>query len=134
MTPNFKTFTGQPAGAKSHSLTAALDGKEATTLADFYQKMTAIFHLPDYFGKNLDALSEVLSDLSWIKEKHVDFIIRNYNDLLSKETPEVRLNVLRVLNQAGDEWKQAKGPHKLDFHIHVEASPEFDKDLKTVAG
>lgn len=35
----------------------------ATTTTEFYDALAAALHLPDYFGRNLDALWDVLTDL-----------------------------------------------------------------------
>jgi RNAse (barnase) inhibitor barstar len=43
-----------------------IDGPACLTLADCYQSLQQQLSIPDYFGKNLDALDEVLSDLDWL--------------------------------------------------------------------
>ena len=62
-----------------------IDGFACLTLADCYQSLQQQLDIPDYFGNNLDALDEVLSDLDWLDEKYVKIIIANISKLLSKE-------------------------------------------------
>lgn len=62
-----------------------IDGVACLTLADCYQSLQQQLSIPDYFGKNLDALDEVLSDLDWLEEKNVKIIIANLSKLLANE-------------------------------------------------
>lgn len=41
---------------------------------------------PDYFGFNMDSISDCLRDLSWLKEQTVNIVIINSIQLLSKST------------------------------------------------
>ncbi len=76
-----------------------IDGLGCLTLADCYQSLQQQLSIPDYFGNNLDALDEVLSDLDWIEEKNVKIIIANYSRLLSKELGR-KQDFLKVLENS----------------------------------
>lgn len=39
----------------------SLNGKAIQTADDFYDRISSVFDLPDHFGRNLDALWDVLS-------------------------------------------------------------------------
>ena len=54
-----------------------IDGNACDTLDKCYASLVQQLSLPDYFGFNLDALEEVLSDLNWVKEEKVHIIILN---------------------------------------------------------
>ena len=41
-----------------------LDGNNMTTLEAAYDEFEQVFALPDYFGRNLDALEECLAELA----------------------------------------------------------------------
>ena len=41
-----------------------LDGKYMTTRADAYSHIDKVMRMPEYFGKNLDALQDCLDELS----------------------------------------------------------------------
>lgn len=40
-----------------------LDGNNFTGVESFYKEVSRVFSLPDYFGNNLDALYDVLTDI-----------------------------------------------------------------------
>lgn len=40
-----------------------IDGNNFTGVGSFYQEVCRVFSLPDYFGNNLDALYDALSDI-----------------------------------------------------------------------
>lgn len=44
--------------------TYILDGNNLTTLDRAYDEFERVFDLPDYFGRNLDALEECLADMA----------------------------------------------------------------------
>ena len=49
-----------------------IDGTGIRTKADFYDAVAAALSFPDWFGRNLDALSDCLRDLSWLPDgEHV---------------------------------------------------------------
>ena len=128
---NFKIFKGTLPTPLLGTLSASIDGNQTPSLNELYAHLKLALHLPDYFGNNLDALSDVLCDLSWVKEHKVDIVITNYSGFLAKETTHTRQDVLKILNDAADEWKKAKGKNKLSFQLHLEANPLFDADIKT---
>jgi RNAse (barnase) inhibitor barstar len=46
-----------------------------------FRDIGAALHFPSYYGQNLDALAECLSDLSWIPATMVVLVIRNFSFL-----------------------------------------------------
>lgn len=92
--------TSQPSiNIAPHSQTRVIlmHAKAVHTLNDFYKDILHSFEIPTYFGNNLDALEEVLSDLSWINERHTIFIIYR-SELLLAQYPLERNNLFEVLN------------------------------------
>ncbi|MEN6621244.1 MAG: barstar family protein [Smithella sp.] len=54
-----------------------LDGRDIGSLDDFYDQISPQLQLPDYFGRNLDALWDVLStDI----EGSFEIVWKNYED------------------------------------------------------
>ncbi|MFC5287512.1 barstar family protein [Actinokineospora guangxiensis] len=50
----------------------AMDGTRVRTKPDFYEAVAEVMSFPDWFGHNLDALYDCLTDLSWLPPgKHV---------------------------------------------------------------
>jgi RNAse (barnase) inhibitor barstar len=64
-----------------------IDGNICDTLEKCYVTLVQQLSLPDYFGFNLDALEEVLSDLDWIGEEKIHVIILNVDEFLSNDLP-----------------------------------------------
>ena len=100
------------------------DGMIANVRADLatvdalFDVLTEALHLPNYFGRNWDALDEVLGDLSWLAPRRVVIV---HADL--PELPADQLRVyLDVLRTAVDEWTRRPGAHEL-----VVAFPEVEQ-------
>jgi RNAse (barnase) inhibitor barstar len=87
-------------GFPPETLAVTLDGTKTATLRTFYPKIAGLFHFPDYFGKNLDALFDCLTSLDNIPNPNVVLIILDLNHFLEKETPEKRAAALKILNDA----------------------------------
>jgi RNAse (barnase) inhibitor barstar len=79
-----------------------LDGVACNTLSDCYDILQQQLSLPGYFGRNLDALDEVLSDLDWIPEKTIKIIIANSNQLLDSEANK-RKDFLDTINSTDND-------------------------------
>jgi len=93
-----KTFLG--------SFIGEIDGLKASSMKDFHEQIGLAMQFPDYSGKNLDALDEMLNDLEWIKQEKVIIYINNSADWLSKEKSEEKiLNVLDIFDATAEDWK-----------------------------
>ena len=79
-----------------------IDGKACKHIDDCYATLQQQLSLPDYFGNNLDALEEVLSDLDWIKEEKIRIIILNQSELLVNETNK-KESFLDILNSCDND-------------------------------
>jgi RNAse (barnase) inhibitor barstar len=83
-----------------------IDGKESTNLKDFLVKIGEALHFPDYDGKNLDALDEMLNDLEWIKQEKVIIHIRNTSDWLSREKSSDKiLTLIDIFDATAEDWE-----------------------------
>ena len=80
-----------------------------TSVDELYDVLTESLHLPNYFGRNWNALDEVLGDLSWIAPRRVAIV---HADLPDLPTEELRV-YLDVLRTAVDEWTRRPGAHEL---------------------
>ena len=93
-----KTFFG--------SFIGEIDGLKALSMKDFHEQIGLAMQFPDYSGKNLDALDEMLNDLEWIKQEKVIIYINNSAEWLSKEKSEEKiLNVLDIFDATAEDWK-----------------------------
>ncbi|MFI5610469.1 barstar family protein [Amycolatopsis sp. NPDC051903] len=87
-------------GAYPHVVNGATADK-ATTL----DAIAAAMSFPEYFGRNLDALYDLLTDLSWLPAgEHV--LIWTGSDVLKQADPKTYLAVRSVLSDA----QRALGP------------------------
>jgi len=80
-TPSFVSKSG-------NLFVAFLDGEAISSIEEFYTAVAKALHFPDYFGRNMDALEEMLNDLEWIKEESFLLIIKNADDLLKGKSGE----------------------------------------------
>jgi ribonuclease inhibitor len=81
-----------------------LDGNKIGSLADFYDLISGLMKLPAHFGRNLDALWDVLAtdiegpfEINWI---HTD----NSRKLMGKDFDRV-VKLLRELEEERDDFQ-----------------------------
>ncbi len=64
-----------------------LEGSKINSVQDFHKEIAEIFNFPDFYGKNLDALWDCLTDctceISW-RENTVIFLWKNHLESKSK--------------------------------------------------
>ena len=117
-----KTFLG--------AFVAHIDGGTATSVKDFHEAISTAMHFPDYSGKNLDALDEMLNDLEWIDEKKVIIYIDRSAEWLSREkSDEKLLTIIDILDATAEDWKwldeEEEGVAKKELHIIFQDSPRI---------
>ncbi len=74
-----------------------IDGNTCKYLDRCYEALEQQLSIPEYFGKNLDALEEVLADLDWIAEERIKIIILNSDELLAGDMAKKKA-FLDILN------------------------------------
>jgi RNAse (barnase) inhibitor barstar len=79
-----------------------IDGNTCTRLTDCYTVLQQQLDIPDYFGKNLDALEEVLADLEWIPEEKIKITILHPAVLLAEEEDK-KNDFLSIMNTCENE-------------------------------
>ena len=79
-----------------------LDGNACDHIDKCYDALQQQLSIPEYFGKNLDALEEVLADLEWVDEAKVKIIVSNQSVLLKNSNTKIR-DFLDVLNSSENE-------------------------------
>jgi hypothetical protein len=132
---NPKVLSRAVSNAAGGIKTAFLEGTRMCNWRGFYSEFILKFGLPEYFGENLDALDEVLRDLSWISAPGFALTILNADQVLINETR--RLDLVNYGRFLGVFWMNP-GPsvHYLDgrcvpFHtlLHFESDPGFSKEV-----
>jgi RNAse (barnase) inhibitor barstar len=108
---------------------AKIDGQKATSMKDFHEQIGEALNFPDYSGKNLDALDEMLNDLEWIREEKVILYIRNANDWLSKEKSDDKiLSLIDIFDATAEDWKwmdEEEDVAKKELQIIFEDTPRI---------
>ena len=84
---------------------------------ELYDALAEAMHFPSYFGRNWDALDEVLADLAWLVPRRVVIV---HADVPALPPDSLRV-YLAILRRAIDEHAQA------DTHELVVAFPEADQ-------
>ena len=75
-------------------------------MKDFLEQIGVAMKFPDYDGKNLDALDEMLNDLEWIKEEKVIIYITNSIEWLSREKSQDKIfSLIDLLDATAEDWK-----------------------------
>jgi hypothetical protein len=83
-----------------------LDGSVMRTWGALYDELTHEFGLPAYFGRNLNALDECLTDPDWLNAKGVVILVQDAERVLKDEPPETREGLFDVLRHAAVELSQ----------------------------
>ncbi len=112
-----------------------LNARNMTTLEGMYKEFAWVFQFPDYFGKNLNALDECLTDLEWLPADGYLVIVKNAEFLLKNESDEILLGLLSTLNDVGREWAvsvnqgEAWDRDSLPFHTVLELDENVSSDF-----
>jgi RNAse (barnase) inhibitor barstar len=64
---------------------------------------------PEWFGENLDALADCLSDLSWFPAEGYVLLLEHTAEWRAQE-PETLEAVLEILNQTAERWAEDRVP------------------------
>ena len=97
------------------------------TQQQLFYELSHKLTFPTYFGLNLDALFDCLTDLSWI-EQHDIIIV--HKDIPELETVQLKA-YLEVLNDAILDWKN-DGLHSLHVIFPVTAEVYLSKIFATL--
>ena len=95
---------------ENKAMNITLDGSELTTKNQLMNKMKEALSFPDYFGKNWDALEEVLKDFSWINGvESIRITFENSSEILSSEAEYDRQVFKDIVNSTVEYWKEENG-------------------------
>jgi len=113
------------AGAFSQQLLVRkLDAQNMKTQDGFYDELSRALEFPDYFGRNLNALDECITDLDWLSVAGgILIVIASANVLLTDSADDLFEGFVSVLRDAGEEWShpveqgEAWDRPGLPFHV-----------------
>lgn len=103
-----------------------LDGTLMKGGEAFYDELIRAIPLPDYFGRNLNALSECITDVDVLAGDPIVFVIRDGQCILSAEGPGALAGFLDTLRDAGTEWAtpvqqgEAWDRPRVAFHVIIQ--------------
>lgn len=72
---------------------------KATLLA----RLAAALHFPDWFGHNWDALSDCLTDLSWLPARRYRIVLEQ-PEALGTAAPGTLATLMEILGESADFW------------------------------
>lgn len=102
---------------------ARIRGKEVTSLQDLFEQMAKTFDFPEWFGNNLDALYDGLTDLDWISASTIILELQDADAICSSE-PEAREQFTSLLKKVLNYYH-----HDLKKFIVI-AEPTFLEKIK----
>ncbi|MEN6307508.1 MAG: barstar family protein [Anaerohalosphaeraceae bacterium] len=82
-----------------------LNAEIMRTQDGFYDELSHALEFPKYFGRNLNALDECITDLNWLSVSGpILLVIKNSEMLLSNASNNLFEGFLAVFNDAGNQW------------------------------
>ncbi len=72
----------------------------------FFEEFSKGFKLPEYFGHNLNALSDLMRDLSWLGKHGFVILTRHTEKILAKERYGLEV-LIEHANFYGEHWLQS---------------------------
>jgi hypothetical protein len=91
---------------------AKLDGSCIISKGELMDAVARSLSLPDYFGRNWDALDECLRDLEWLRAPGYVILLTDADRLWQKD-PGTFIVFLDVVARACDDWAKENVP----FHL-----------------
>lgn len=79
---NSETFESLPI---AEAYLVSLPGTQLIDSRSIYSHLRECLEFPEYFGNNLDALYDCLTDLEWIKQNDIVLFIDQFDDFASKD-------------------------------------------------
>jgi RNAse (barnase) inhibitor barstar len=120
----------------SETYIGTIDGVNCLDIPSFLKEISSAFKFPDYFGYNYNALDECLNDLE-IDFPNYILYIKNYSYFLEREDHEVRIDTLKLFQNACAEWANVPNfegeeefRKKANFKIYIERCEAIETDLK----
>lgn len=84
---------------------ASIDGNDCKNLESFLESIGIALKFPEYYGKNMNALYDLISDLDWLSADEYILRIKHSNLFLSDEPGDVKDDVVKFLHDVEVEWR-----------------------------
>ncbi len=86
-----------------------VDLKSVKDKQAFLKKTAHVLGFPAYFGKNWDAFSDCLTDMSWKPAAGYVVFFKNHRPFAIKNPPDAHM-AERIFDSSAQYWKQKKTP------------------------
>jgi len=106
----------------------SVDLQNAHNVPDFIKAMNRDLGFPDWFGGNLDALNDCLTDFSWHPAPGYVITLSGSESLRANPTSFAAFN--EVLASAVEEWKARNMPFWV-FYVHDNPAPTGEQTLSS---
>lgn len=93
------------AGTALEYTVVAVDLRDCRNQDDLLDRIARELHFPDWFGGNLDALADALSDLSWLPAPGYALLFDHAQDL-REHAPDTFDALLEILDEAAAGWAE----------------------------
>jgi ribonuclease inhibitor len=116
-----------------------IDGRLMRTAQGFYDEISEKLAFPDYFGRNLDALYDCLTDPDVMEGDGFVLILNNGDQLLREAGSTMLEGVLGVFNDAGAQWArlacagEVRDHPAVPFHVVIERVGAGDGAMEMLA-
>lgn len=84
-----------------------IKGKDIHSLTDLLEIFSQSLQFPEYFGNNLDALCDMLTDLQWLPYQHIIVIIKNDIPYFENDK-DIKEELLEIFRLADEEQMENK--------------------------
>ena len=115
MTYDFLRTNGPPWILRSRDISAYKkvegsligDGSKMKTLDSFYAEISKNLEFPTHFGRNFNALYDMLTDMTWLQRDIYVLLVDNGRQTLSGEPLSALEGFLDCLNSVSETWSRA---------------------------
>lgn len=126
--PNADAATLGAAAGKAGWLFRSIDLGDSPDVEAALAALGAALEFPSWYGDNLDALHDCLTDLTWLDAAGYVFLITG-GEALRRQAPERFATLVEVLRTAAEDWRNREVP----FWVFVDQQGDDLAELRPTA-
>jgi RNAse (barnase) inhibitor barstar len=93
-----------PSALNGQVVVRLVRGKKMRSFQDMYDEFAAALQFPLYFGENLAALDECLTDLEWLPGSGFILVVSDANEMLADEGNHAFEQMIALLADVAETW------------------------------